>query len=495
VIIGVAIQRKTVFIFTLAFALAAALTALTFQETVQERLGEAFYITGLAIIGCILLVLAGYVWDRALFQRLREISDRARVVANDSTRDVENTSHDEVITLARQIERMALSLKKTEASYRAMVEQQDDLICRYDYQGKLLFVNEAYARFFGRTKQDLLGTNFPPHFAAYPNSGDISEEERCSFELEMEGESGRHTIFHWSRHAITTELDGPVEYQAVGRDITSRKETEAGLLKAKLAAESANRSKGEFLAVVSHELRTPINGSLGFARLLQGSPLTPQQQEHVEMIVSANRMMERLISDLLDLSKLESGRIQIDRERFSVRDCVENVIAFFTPKASSSGLTLSYSIAANVPEVITSDPNRLRQILINLVGNALKFTERGSVTLVVSRVDETRELRDMGLPLKLNFSVVDTGIGIPSEKIPRLFLPFSQVDSSARRRGGGTGLGLVISKRLCEIMGGAITVQSRPGEGSTFSFTLKAEAADATPEKSDVPFQLETSTA
>lgn len=494
-IIGVAIQRKTVFIFTLAFALATALTALTFQETVQERLGEAFYITGLAIIGCILLVLAGYVWDRALFQRLREISDRARAVANDTVRDAENTSHDEVITLARQIERMALSLKKTEASYRAMVEQQDDLICRYDHQGKLLFVNEAYARFFGRSKKDLLGTNFSSHPEAYPKSSDTLDNERCSFELEMEGESGRRSTYHWNRHAITTELDSPVEYQAVGRDITSQKETEAGLVKAKLAAESANRSKGEFLAVVSHELRTPINGTLGFARLLQGSSLTPQQQEHVEMIVSASRMMERLISDLLDLSKLESGRIQIDRERFSVRDCVENVIAFFSPKASSSGLTLSYSIAANVPDVITSDPNRLRQILINLVGNALKFTERGSITLAVSRMEDTHELHEVSLPLKLSFSVIDTGIGIPSEKIPRLFLPFSQVDSSARRRGGGTGLGLVISKRLCEMMGGAITVQSRPGEGSTFSFTLKADAADVAPERTDAPFQLETSVA
>jgi len=498
VITVLASQRKTALIFSLVFALATALAALIFQESMQERLGTTFYIAGLSILGCILLVLAGYVWDRALFQRLRDIgvqvSHSSEALA-ESKNDRDGTAYEEDIGLARQIERMAQSLQKAEPSYRAIVQDQVDLICRYDAGGKLTFVNEAYARFFGRGRHDFIGHDFPPHALGYPGLlSPATSSESNSFEMELEGIEGRKTAFHWTcRTIVETNRDRP-EYQAVGHDITARKESESTLLRSKLAAETASRAKGEFLAVVSHELRTPINGMLGFARLLQGSSLDPSQQEHVEMIVSAGRMMERLVGDILDLSRIEAGHIQLDHELFDVRECVDNVVAFFAPKAHSSGLTLNVSIHPNVPRAIVGDCNRLRQILINLVGNALKFTERGSVRLDVERASLDGEDTDTRAPVQLAFSIVDTGIGIPSEKIPRLFLPFSQVDASARVRGGGTGLGLVISKRLCEIMGGTISVQSRPGEGSTFRFTLKAES-EPTDCPRDVPLRLEPATA
>lgn len=476
----------------LAFALAAALGVLIFQESVQEQLGNTFYITGLSLIGCILLVTAGYVWDRALFRSLREISQRASLVTHEAPPAPSEklvNGHDEILCLARQIEHMALSLQKAEANYRAIVEDQVDLICRYNGEGRITFVNQAFARFFGNRASDWIGQYLPsPLRAALIDDFPTEHDTR---EFELNDLNGHRSVFSWHRRTLVTSARQTPEFQVVGHDVTSRKQIEASLVQAKTAAETANRAKGDLLAVVSHEMRTPLNGMLGFARLLQDSPLDPSQQEHVEMIVSSGRMMERLLSDLLDLSKIEAGRIQLDREAFNLRECVENVIAFLMPKARSSGLDLACTFRSDVPEIFIGDPHRVRQILINLVGNSLKFTEEGSVTVAVEMTSPTAGDEDEATPSHVVFSVTDTGIGIPTDKLPRLFLPFSQVDSSVRRRGGGSGLGLAISKRLCELMGGSIGVQSVLGHGSTFRFTLRADFESAA-QSHDAHLQLET---
>ncbi|MBC8011364.1 MAG: hypothetical protein H7067_14860, partial [Burkholderiales bacterium] len=243
---------------------------------------------------------------------------------------------------------------------------------------------------------------------------------------------------------------------------------------AKEAAESADRAKSEFLAIVSHEIRTPINGVIGFSRLLRGTPLTSEQLTYADTIQRCGQNLETLVSDILDLSKIEAGRLEIVASPFSLRECVDEIARLLQDSANKAGLSLITDITPGVPPILEGDQNRLRQILINLVGNAIKFTEKGGVTVRLSG-EVGRDLPHLGADARayiLRGEVIDTGLGISPQELPRLFRAFSQLDTSSTRRHGGTGLGLVISKRLCELMQGDITVESAPGRGSTFRFQL-----------------------
>ncbi|MES2696483.1 MAG: ATP-binding protein [Verrucomicrobiota bacterium] len=479
-------KRKTFFILALAASLVVALVAVVVKvigdEDLRERLGPEYYILTLAIIGCVLLVLAGYIWDRTLIQRLKTLRTTVPVSAEDPVGTGEH-DHDEIIGLARNIERMAQALQKTEASYRGIVEDQVDLICRYRLDGKLTFVNSAYALAFGRKRNELVGQQFPSFIP-----GAAIGDEPYTFERELDFPDGRRRWLMWTQRAIRDDTGSTLEYQSVGHDITLRKEAEAALMHAKEAAEAADRAKSEFLAIVSHEIRTPINGVIGFAQILADSPLSPDQREQVAIIKSSGQALEKLIADILDLSKIEAGKIEIESSPFGLHRTVEEVIAFFQPRARAAALTLSANIDPDVPQIVNSDEARLRQILTNLIGNALKFTERGKITVNVSCMrGEPVSERDTRRALRLFFSVADTGIGIPADKISKLFKPFSQVDTSSERRRSGTGLGLIISKRLCELMGGSISVDSKIGEGTTFRFSLLTDY-----EKGDthVPFAM-----
>jgi PAS domain S-box-containing protein len=467
-------RRKTVLIFALASALLAALAAIILPEIISEReLPPQYYILCLSVIGCVLLVLGGYVWDRSLVQRLRDVSQTSHQPELE-TPDHDEV-HDEVIGLARKIERMAQALQKLEASYRAVVEDQSDLICRYTPEGKLTFVNGAYARFLGRKRLELIGQPcllltaglIKPHTESLPEAA-VFEHSHADINLIP-------VIHSWMHRAIKDSEGRIIEYQAVGHDVTTRKEAELALVAAKEAAESADRAKSEFLAIVSHEIRTPINGVIGFAKLLRDSHLTAEQRSFVDMITSSGHTLENLISDILDLSKIEAGKIEIEHAPFSMRDCIDEIGALFGPRAREAGLTITTEIAPGMPALVNSDHGRIRQILSNLVGNAIKFTEKGGINLSVSAAPEEIHPNGLTRTVRLQFSVADTGIGIPANKISHLFRPFSQVDTSAKRRRGGTGLGLIIAKRLCERMGGAISVDSRMGEGSTFYFSVLAD--------------------
>ena len=481
-------RRKTILIFSLVFTLLASAASIIVQERLREQLGENYYVISLSLIGCVLIIAAGYVWDRALMDKLRELGTTAKTkvdaaeLAPLTAADPENTDDglDEVIGLARQIERMAQSLQKVEASYRAVVEDQLDLICRYRADGRLTFVNGAYARFLGKKRQELIGQRFVLADAGTP-IGEASNRppESLSFEHDLVSANGQRVTHAWTHRAIKDADGNVMEFQAVGHDITVRKEAEAALVRAKEAAESADRAKSEFLAVVSHEIRTPINGVIGFTKLLRETPLSAEQASFVDMIANSGLTLETLISDILDMSKIEAGKIEIDHAPFALRRSVEEVIAFFTPKARAAGLALEAKVDSDVPALVDGDSNRLRQILVNLIGNALKFTERGTVSVSLSCTRGPAIGNTSRRELRLFFAVSDTGIGIPADKIGLLFRPFSQVDTSAHRRRGGTGLGLIISKRLCELMGGAISVESEPGRGSTFRFTIKAECEKA----------------
>ncbi|MEJ0032812.1 MAG: ATP-binding protein [Bacteroidota bacterium] len=238
--------------------------------------------------------------------------------------------------------------------------------------------------------------------------------------------------------------------------------------RAREEAESANRSKSAFLAMMSHEIRTPMNGVIGMASLLASTRLTDEQREYTDTIQNCGESLLVVINDILDYSKIESGKLELEQRDVDVRNCIEEVLDVFATKAAESGVDLIYEIDYNVPSLIISDSVRLRQVLMNLVGNSIKFTQQGEIFVGVHASELTND------NATLNFEVRDTGIGISADKMDRLFKPFSQVDSSTTRQYGGTGLGLVICERIVGFMGGSINVESKPGAGTTFRFSMKA---------------------
>jgi len=276
----------------------------------------------------------------------------------------------------------------------------------------------------------------------------------------------------FERYSMPQRING----RSVGRvwsfrDVTERNRAQAALRAAKESAEAASHSKSAFLATMSHEIRTPMNAIIGMTELVLDTPLSDQQRDDLQIVQSSAHALLTLINDILDFSKIEAGKLEFEAIEFDVRQCIDEMIRTLSVRANEKKLALSASVDAGVPERAIGDAGRLRQVLVNLVGNAIKFTDSGSVTVDVRRV--APEAGGGGGYCGLEFSVRDTGIGIPLEKQKSIFNPFTQADGSTTRKYGGTGLGLTIASRLVAMMGGELGVESTPGAGSTFRFVAR----------------------
>jgi PAS domain S-box-containing protein len=355
-----------------------------------------------------------------------------------------------------------------------------------DPSGIITDVNKQMETLTGCTRDELIGAPFKKYFTD-PERAEaaiklvLSQKKVTDYELTACARNGKQTVVSYN---ATTFYDRDRTLQgvlAVSRDVTERKLVEAELQQAKAAAESASRTKSDFLASMSHEIRTPMNAIIGIADLLAKTPLNPEQDKYVQIFRRAGDNLLNLINDILDLSKVEASQLELERTDFSVKDHLEKVTEMVAGRAREKGLALVCEIAPNVPADLVGDPTRLRQVLINLLGNAIKFTESGEVALRVAPD------ADSSVPTALRFTVSDTGIGIPSEKLGQVFEPFTQADSSTTRRFGGSGLGLTISKRLVELMGGRIWAESRVGEGSVFAFAVPFETWAAADRRTAAP--------
>lgn len=378
----------------------------------------------------------------------------------------------------RELTATMQKLKRSETKFSTIFRNSPEIIAITEKAtGRFLEVNEAFERIMGFAKDEIIGRT-SLELGAW---GSKEDRERLN---EAVGTSTRlanyQTRFRRKNGECFTalvsldvvEIEGTECYIMCARDISDRERTERELREAKLAAEAANHAKSAFLASMSHEIRTPLNGVLGMAQLLEMTELSPEQSEYVAAIMLSGNSLLSVLNDILDFSRIEAGRIDLESIGFSLRGSISELIRTQEGQIAGKGLTLRVDLPDDVPDALEGDQLRFKQVLLNLLSNAVKFTEKGAITLSAAVVEH----RESGV--LLDIAVQDTGIGMPPAILDKIFSPFVQADISITHRYGGTGLGLAICRRLAEMMGGSIRVESGEGVGSTFYLRIPMRVAD-----------------
>jgi PAS domain S-box-containing protein len=402
-------------------------------------------------IGASFLFAAACVALATLSIRLRWLSKRLRKIA----------LHNEALA-DRNWE-----LKEAEERARSLFESQADLIVLRDPDGCITFVNDAYCELAQQPRGALIGSRFSLDIleqgeTAFETSGTRIHDQKIATPL------GPRWIA-WREGLVRTDAGQPADLQCVGRDVTDRTESERALGEARDQADAANRAKSRFLAMASHEIRTPLNGIIGMSGLLLDTALTPEQMTYAKAVKTSGDALLALIEELLDYSKIEAGKIDLEHRPFALTALIEDITELLAPRAQARKLEIAAYVDERLPTEVIGDAARLRQVLLNLAGNAIKFTSTGGVALMV----------EPGIqPNEISFLVRDTGIGIAPEAQLRIFREFEQADERIARSYGGTGLGLSISERIVKRMGGRITLQSHLGIGSTFEVAVPLAAAE-----------------
>jgi PAS domain S-box-containing protein len=367
-------------------------------------------------------------------------------------------------------------LKEAEERARSLFESQGDLIVLRDHQGRITFANDAYCGLAGEMRSRLVGTRFDFDVLEQGESAIESNGTRVH-DQKVVTPLGTRWIA-WREGLVRLDAGQPAELQCVGRDVTDRTETERALGEARDQADAANRAKSRFLAMASHEIRTPLNGIIGMGGLLLDTTLTPEQATYAKAVKTSGEALMALIEELLDYSKIEAGKLDLEHRPFALTTLIEEITELLAPRAQAKRLEIASYVDERLPLEVTGDAARLRQALLNLAGNAIKFTSSGGVALIV----------EPGIwPNEINFLVRDTGIGIAPEAQSRIFREFEQADERVARTYGGTGLGLAISDRIVKRMGGRITLESEPGRGSTFEVSIPLLASEASAGRSAFP--------
>src|SRR5580704_15038093 len=394
--------------------------------------------------------------------------------------DLERRVDERTLELEQEVadrQRAQEALHESEGRIRLLLDSTAEAIFGIDREGMCTFCNPATLRLLGhKSVDDLLGVRMHSVMHHSHADGTPYPVEECPISNSLRLSEGIHSDQDLFWRADGTSL--PVEYwaypirkegESVGAvvtflDITVRKRAQAALLEAKEAAEAGSRAKSEFLANMSHEIRTPMNGIIGMTDLALDTSLTPEQRDYLSLVKSSADSLLRVINDILDFSKIEAGKLELEKTEFEIRDLFRDTLKTLAQRADQKLLEICARVSPAVPKTLIGDPTRLRQLVVNLVGNAIKFTEEGNVVL------DTELEASTGEEVLLHISVSDTGMGIPLEKQQIIFESFAQVDGSTTRRFGGTGLGLTISRQLVELMGGRMWVESELGKGSTFHF-------------------------
>jgi len=350
-------------------------------------------------------------------------------------------------------------IREAQERAKSFFEAQGDVIVRRDSNGAITYANDAFCVLAERSREELLATRFAPPVEEHSDIVTLPDGTRA-YDQKITAPRGARWIA-WRE--VTLRADRGSETQSVGRDLTDRMSAERALADARDQAEAASRAKSRFLAMVSHEIRTPLNGILGMAELLGDTALSAEQTTYLKAVKTSGETLLSLVEEILDFSKIEAGRLELAARPFALATLVEETVELLGPRAQAKGLEICCYVDERLPARVVGDAARLRQVLFNLAGNAIKFTERGGVSIIVEPGARCEEIA---------IAVRDSGIGISAEDQARIFLEFEQADGGSTRKFGGTGLGLTISKRIVESMGGSIAVESAAGEGATFVVTL-----------------------